>query len=974
MASLNLSNGSKSVNIPIQPGVNSSIDAKKLTVTRNSDGAVIGYIGLTTNSGQKTSPGIAIKQGTATYYAAKRWKITYSPGHGTAPATRYVPDGYALTANDLPSMSSADKAATTSANGWAWSSWNKSVGNTVSSDITITGSWTTKCLLRIKYKHDGTYSDHQVNSGTVVSNPSSYVSPVNQAATISTNGWKFSKWNSTPTVTGYTTIDATWTERVLIAYNTNGHGSKSNHEENKGYTITSKDVASLGNIGPSNSAWGWKWNGWSNAPAVGSVVNSGITITANNWTQTCILRVYYHYTGSTYRDSIVTYNSTQSSFGSVTEKAATSSANGTRFDSWQKSSITCTSHINKVEANWITTCYISYSTAYRTAPAAKTVDSGHKLVAADLPSLTSYDPGASGTSTKGHRFDGWNKSVGASITGPTVITATWTDTWAVYYNSNWTTHSATIVSVGSTYASANITASSSGRTFSGWCTDSGRKNKITTTNTIGSNITLYAKWTCSLTRIKPNGASTTTSSNEFTFDISTGASTIGSLSNTLTDAGTHSNCTFVGWYDTSTTGADITKSSYTAVNSNTQISSNKTITEMVSATLTYNALYRDVPASVTVYALGRTPSRSMTLPPLTSYADRTFEGWSTTSSVSYENPTTIVSKSHTISANETLYGIWSCMAMFEKLSYTNWNTKDYKYERFDSVKRYLYDAVGVYYGTPDTYMNDDSIISKGIASLYLNNKNIYAVTPGLYPATCNVSLNNYRISEDTIFYRTYTWNREWYVGGGSHSKLIETKTFNGTCLYNTETGHGIDKLDRSSMSSTNLKYFGRYTASAGRTGVFVCDYCNPRQGPGSVNNYVIGNSTIYIRSSGFESSTYTVKITSWSNGTIQIESLPPNCYVIVYGMEDEYDSDVHTLTSTGSWRYRYKCSSYEFYYPGGYTWGSSEGNIDTIAYNMDRSDSGRGSVTTTKVTKSFGSDINSSYTLYTRVNEVNGVY
>lgn len=82
--------------------------------------------------GWDKSAGLEIKADvTITGSWAKLYKITYSVSSGTAPEPKIVEDGYVLVAEDLPNQ----ETDTTYCN------WDKMIGDAISADTTITGTW-----------------------------------------------------------------------------------------------------------------------------------------------------------------------------------------------------------------------------------------------------------------------------------------------------------------------------------------------------------------------------------------------------------------------------------------------------------------------------------------------------------------------------------------------------------------------------------------------------------------------------------------------------------------------------------------------------------------------------------------------------------------------------------------------------------------------------------------------------------------
>jgi uncharacterized repeat protein (TIGR02543 family) len=351
---------------------------------------------------------------------------------------------------------------------------------------------------------------------------------------------------------------------------------------NAGSSVTVAGQGSLTYSGKTFSGWNTTASGTGTAYTIWSslTVNGNITLYAQ-WTTTAVTTYTVTYNangGSGTAPSVQTVNAgssvTVAGQGSLTYSGRTfsgwntnSAGTGTAYTAG--ASLTANGNIT-LYAKWTTIAVTTYTVTYNanggsgTAPSVQTVNAGSSVTVAGQGSLT----------YSGKTFSGWNTSssgtgtaytAGASLTVNENITlyAQWTTiTYTVMYTANG--GSGTAPSEQTVNASSSVTVAGqgsltySGRTFSGWNTNSagtGTAYTVGASLTVSGDITLYAQWTTITYTVtyNANGGSGTAPSEQ---TVNAGSSVTVAGQGSLTYSGK----TFSGW-NTSSSG---TGTAYTA--------------------------------------------------------------------------------------------------------------------------------------------------------------------------------------------------------------------------------------------------------------------------------------------------------------------------------------------------------------------------------------------------------------------------
>ena len=292
--------------------------------------------------------------------------------------------------------------------------------------------------------------------------------------------------------------------------------------------------------------------------------------------------------------------------------------------------------------NRSTTCTITYSTQYATAPSEQTVDIGTTLSSSHLPTL----------SYTGYTFAGWyigstQITSGYIVTANITLTAKWTQDTSITYVLNGGTNSAnnpTSVSVESkTITLANPTRS--GYTFGGWYTSSDFSGSAVTqiSGSSSQSITLYAKWiVISYTITYYLNGGTNNSDNPTSVSVESETITLASP--------TKNGYVFDGWY----TSSDFSGSAVTQISSST------------SQSITLYAKWIVVSYKITYYLNGGTnnsdnpTSYTVEIETITlanpTRSGYTFDGWYKSANFSGSALSQITKGTY---GNITLYAKWS---------------------------------------------------------------------------------------------------------------------------------------------------------------------------------------------------------------------------------------------------------------------------------------------------------------------------
>jgi len=316
-------------------------------------------------------------------------KITYQSEHGQVPSDKQVRPGYSLTSEDLPTLTQE---------GYVFKGWSKQVGDTINEDTIIIATWKQSVVISYSSEYGDVPSSKTVEQGYALTSADLPV--------LSHQGLTFGGWDKEVgfIVNSNLTLTASW--KVTLSY-VSSHGVKpSDKLVNLGYALTSEDLPVL-------SESGYVFKGWDKE--VGFVASSNTTITAS-W------KVVISY--SSEHGVAPSSKEVDPGYVLVPEDLPELSESGWRFISWNKSAGDVISLNTTITASWVKQVSILYSTAHGVTPQSKVVDLGYTLTAEDLPTL----------SESGWVFKGWSKSIGDTISGDTVITASWKEIVTISYS------------------------------------------------------------------------------------------------------------------------------------------------------------------------------------------------------------------------------------------------------------------------------------------------------------------------------------------------------------------------------------------------------------------------------------------------------------------------------------------------------------------------------------------------------------
>jgi len=622
--------------------------------------------GINYNAGSSYTP-----TGSIILYA--KWNAIYMVTFSVNNGSGVVPTTQSLTPGSSIILPEGDEL---SRSGYVFDGWNTNpygTGTNYSAgfsftpvgSITLYARWVTNFTVSFNANNgSGTVPDDQsVNPG------SSIVLP--DGDELSRGDYVFDGWNTNANGTGTNysvgfdyrptssiTLYAKWISTVTYNVN-NGSGTPPNAQTvNAGFSVTLPGGSGLSRTNYTFGGWNTESSGTGTNYSSGSSYTPTGNITLYvRWTST----VTYHINGGSGTiptaqtvpaDSSVTLSSgTSFSRTHYTFDGWNTNSYGTGTDYSADSSYTPIGNIT-LYAKWIIN---QYTIAYEanggsgTPPGIQTADATSMVTLSSGSELsrTNYTFGGWNTNATG---TGTNYNAGSSytLTGNITLYARWTST--VTYNINGgsgTTPATQTVPAGSNVTLSNGNGlSRTNYTFGGWNTDAsgtGTNYNAGSPYTPTGNITLYAKWTSTVT-YNINGGSGTTPT----------AQTVPAGSNVTLSNGnglSRGNYTFTGW----NTNASGTGTNYNADSSYTP-TGNITLYARWTSTITYNANGGSgtVPSAQIVNA-----GSSVTLSNGSGLSrdSFTFNGWNTNSSGSGTNYN--ASSSYTPTGNITLYARWT---------------------------------------------------------------------------------------------------------------------------------------------------------------------------------------------------------------------------------------------------------------------------------------------------------------------------
>ena len=503
--------------------------------------------------------------------------------------------------------------------GYSFNGWNSSKsgsGKSITNDTivssknnqTIYAQWKANTYT-VKYNGNGNTSGNTANS--------SHTYDVSKRLTANgfyRTGYTFNGWNTSSN--GYGTnyynqqsvinltakngdtfnLYAKWQiNTYTLTYNNNGGSGCSSK------TLNYNDYYDL-SCTPSKS--GYSFDGWYTSPSGGSRVYSSYRITQNT-------TVYAHWENITYT---LSYDSNGGSYCSSKnlnyndyyDLSCTPYRNGYTFDGWYTSSsggykVYSSDRITQsttIYAQWTAIPTVTYYYLYFNS------NGGSYCQTKTLEYNDYYDLSCT-PYRSGYSFDGWyTSSSGGSrvyssdrITQSTTVYAHWTANstptptptkYTLTYDSNGgTSCSSKKLNANANY-DLSCTPSRSGYTFDGWYTSSSGGSKVSTSNRINKDTTIYAHWTAKPKKVKVtfhrnyNSNDTTTRSQTFTQ---------GDSDNQFNVSWSRSGYTLLGWaFSSSATSKDHS----TAANvTDGWISRNSPSTDL------YAVWKKDAPASTT---------------------------------------------------------------------------------------------------------------------------------------------------------------------------------------------------------------------------------------------------------------------------------------------------------------------------------------------------------------------------------------
>ena len=603
--------------------------------------------------------------GNITLYARWTAAVTYdanSATTGTIPtdATAYRPS---------QAVTTAANSGILARTGYTFAGWNTLADGTgttyavsTSSAFTITGNIT----LFARWTATVTYDANGATSGTVPTDatayrPSQAVTTAANSGTLAQTGYTFAGWNTQAdglgttyavstaaafTISGDITLYAKWdlnTATYTVTYDANSATSGTVPTDGTAYSsgapvTTAANSGSLTRTGYTFAGWNTAANGTGTSYAVST--SSAFTISGD-------ITLYARWTAT------VTYNANSATSGTVPTdatayrpgQAVTTAANsgslartGFAFSGWntQADGLGTTYAVSTASAFTISgdiTLYAKWNTVYTVTYNANSATSGtaptdSNAYVSGAPVTTAANSGT--LARTGFAFSGWNTQadgLGTSyavstasaftISGDITLYAKWNPVYTVTYNANSAT-SGTAPTDSNAYASgASVTTSANsgtlartGYTFAGWNTatdGTGTTYAVSTASafTITGNITLYARWTATVTFNSNGGTAVTAISGV------TPGTTI-----TLPTSPTKANLTFAGWFTDNGTFA-------TAFTAATVVNINVTVFAKWTATVTFNS---NGGTSVTAIS-GITAGTTITLPTAPTKSGLVFGGW-----------------------------------------------------------------------------------------------------------------------------------------------------------------------------------------------------------------------------------------------------------------------------------------------------------------------------------------------------------
>ena len=407
-----------------------------------------------------------------------------------------------------------------------------------------------------------------------------------------------------------TTLYAKWVRLCNITYSTTYGTAPSVKTVDYGYTVTSADLPAL------PDASGYRFDGWYLDSRFRTKVTVGYRIISSwifyaKWVSNTVTLSYDSDYGDTPQSKSVAVGY---ALAAADLPVLVDSHGEAIFDGWyydtaltNKAAVGNTiSQATTLYAKWLLVCTVSYNSAHGNPPAAQQVEEGYTLKSTDLPAL----------SENGYRFDGWYYEstfttlahAGDSITTDRTLYAKWTELVTVSYSTPRGTAPASVtVPVGYTLTAADLPAlTDASYSFDGWYKTSGLQTRAQVGDSVTKSMTLYAKWTKTITLHYASEYATPPADKTITFE--------GGYALTAADlpALTSPDANFVGWDHI--VGEVVTD--------------NTTITAQWSALDTYAITYNDPKGQVIqpVTLEQGEPITAEMLPAL-SHAPWTFTGW-----------------------------------------------------------------------------------------------------------------------------------------------------------------------------------------------------------------------------------------------------------------------------------------------------------------------------------------------------------
>jgi uncharacterized repeat protein (TIGR02543 family) len=473
-----------------------------------------------------------------------------------------------------------------------------------------------------------------------------------------------SEFTSSTSVTENKTVYAKWTiKQVTITYNANG-----GTETIPSQTINSGTSATLAS-GNGLTRNGHTFSGWNtNASGTGTSYPAG---TSHSFTASVILyavwtpiprTITFDGDGGSPTTQTRIVNS-GSSFGVDAPLEPTKS--GYAFDGWYTegngagesfTSSTMVSANITVYAKWTLQWTVTFN-----------LDGGN--IGGDIAAQTrTVKDGASIGSNipaeptkSGYAFDGWyteGNGTGEAFTSSTMINANrivyakWTAQWTITFNldggsigGSTTAQTRTVNSGASLGSNTPSEPSKSGVAFGGWYTaQNGGGTQFTSSTLVTANITVYARWTITVT-FNLNGGAIGDSTVAQTRTLNSGASLGGNMPAEPTKSG----ATFGGWYTAQNGGGE----QFIAT---TTISANMTVYAKWTFTVTFNLNGGSIGGSTAEQTRIATDGSILgaNIPAEPTKSGATFGGWYTAQNETQFTATTAISASMSVYAKWTI--------------------------------------------------------------------------------------------------------------------------------------------------------------------------------------------------------------------------------------------------------------------------------------------------------------------------------